>query len=222
MSPPAADPPPLHCLLCASSRVSEHAEAAGRRFWRCADCALVFVDPGQWLAPQQEADYYRLHRNDPDDPGYRRFVAPLVEALCAQLPPTSQGLDFGCGPGSAPAAMLGEAGHRVRGYDPQFLPDAAALEARYDFIVLCEVIEHLHAPAAVLAQLRALLRGPALIAIKTGFLPEPARFAHWHYLRDPTHVALYSPACLQWLANHLGLHCALRPEQGVALLSAPR
>nr|WP_282452798.1 class I SAM-dependent methyltransferase [Lysobacter sp. CAU 1642] len=162
-----------------------------------------------------------MHRNDPDDPGYRRFVAPLVEALRTRLAPASEGLDFGCGPGSAPAAMLREAGHRVTGYDPQFAPGADALRRQYDFVVVCEVAEHLQAPAAVFAMLRGRLRRGGVIGVKTGFVPEPERFVRWHYLRDPTHVVLFSPTSIEWLAAQLELECMLYPEHGVALLAAP-
>jgi hypothetical protein len=48
------------------------------------------------------------------------FSASLAGPLLARLAPASQGLDYGCGPGPALAAMLAEAGHAVALYDPLF------------------------------------------------------------------------------------------------------
>jgi SAM-dependent methyltransferase len=205
------------CALCGSVTIDPHAQVFGRDYLRCATCALVFLHPAQRLSRAAEAEYYRLHRNDADDAGYRRFVAPLVGALCARLPSGSEGLDFGCGEASAVSAMLREAGHVVRGFDPLFAPDAQALQRAYDFIVLSEVAEHLHAPAEVFARLRTLLRAGGLIAVGTGFPPEAARFAQWHYLRDPTHVAFWSPATCEWLARRLGLRCEVAAANVVLL-----
>lgn len=212
MSPAAAA-----CPLCAAP----HADVAGVGFLACARCALVFRDPARWPTPEAEQALYRTHRNDPADPGYRRFVQPLAEALLAQLPRASQGLDFGCGEGSALAAILIEGGLRVRGYDPLFAPDPAALAQDYDFIALCEVAEHLHDPRASFAALDRLLRPGGVLGIRTGFLPPPERFAQWHYLRDPTHVLFFSPDCLRWLAADMGYRCTL-PAANVALLQKPR
>jgi SAM-dependent methyltransferase len=208
------------CPLCAAAHSEPHAAVADRSYFRCPGCQLIFLDPQRWPSAEQEAAHYRLHRNAIHDPGYRRFVSPLVEALRTRLAPASQGLDFGCGPGPVVSAMLEEAGHRLRGYDPQFLPDRAALRLRYDFIVLSEVAEHLHTPIDVFTRLRALLRPGGLIAVMTGFAPDPPHFARWHYLRDPTHVMFYAPPTLRWLAGRLGLGCAI-PGPNIALLDAP-
>lgn len=35
----------------------------------------------------------------------------------------------------------------------------------------------------------------------TGFRPSRDRFPGWHYLRDPTHVCLYSRKTLTWIAH---------------------
>lgn len=207
---------PMPCPLCAARSSLPLVEVSGRAYHRCTRCQLAFLDPSQRLDAEAEAAYYRLHRNEADDPGYRRFVAPLVDAVLERLAPASEGLDFGCGPGSAVAAMLEESGHRVRRYDPQFAPDPAALEQRHDFIVLCEVAEHLHAPLLEFERLKRLLRPGGLIAVMTGFLPAADGLARWHYLRDPTHVVLYSPAALAWLAERIGLDCEL-PARNVAV-----
>ena len=104
-----------------------------------------------------EHAFYRTHENDPDDPGYRRFLARLATPLLDRLPARSRGLDYGCGPGPALAAMLREAGHAVALYDALFFPDPSVFGARYDFIACSETVEHFHDPAGQFDRLGALL-----------------------------------------------------------------
>ncbi len=212
--------PTSNCPLCESHCVDPHEAVGERDNFRCARCWLVFLDPTQRPQASEEAAHYRLHQNDVADQGYRRFVSPLVHSLLARLAPGSGGLDFGCGPGPVVAVMLEEAGHRVSRYDPQFMPDDAALSGCYDFIVLSEVAEHLHAPAAEFARLRGLLNPGGVIAVLTAFVPEPSGFARWHYHRDPTHVVFYASSTFRWLARKLDLRCEF-PAENVALLTSP-
>ncbi len=211
---------PRDCPLCAARTCSLYARVKEVAFLRCARCALVFRQPECWPGAEAEQALYRSHRNQPDDPGYRDFVRPLAAALLERLEAERSGLDFGCGEGSALAAILVEAGQRVRGYDPLFCPDARALAQDYDFIALCEVAEHLHRPRETFAMLDQRLRPGGLLALRTGFLPPPERFAGWHYLRDPTHVLFYSPQSLRWLATSLGHECEI-PCADVAILRKP-
>jgi SAM-dependent methyltransferase len=205
------------CLLCEEQAVG-FARTQGRDYWRCVGCGLVFLDPSQRLSVEAERAYYGTHRNDPDDPGYRRFLARLVQPLLERLDRPSHGLDFGCGPGSALAAMLDEAGHAIALYDPIFAPDASTLGAEYDFIACSEVLEHLHQPLVELERLSGLLRPGGLLAVMTGFPPDsPAAFAGWHYARDPTHVAFYGPQTFDWMARRLGMALEI-PDRNVALL----
>lgn len=210
------------CPLCADSPARFHARAdTWLDFWRCPACALVFRDPAQWPARDAEHAHYRLHDNRPDDPGYRNFLRPLFEAMQARLPPGAEGLDFGCGPGSALAAMLEEAGHLMRLWDPLFAPDTGPLQRRYAFVTASEVVEHLHTPMAALQQLDELLADGSLLGVLTGWPPAHWRdFARWHYRRDPTHVAFYGPETLRWIAQHFGWALEL-PNRNVAVFAKP-
>ena len=128
-----------HCPLCGAPDAPPFHRDKRREYLRCAECALVFVPPAYLLTRDEEKAEYDLHRNDPDDAGYRRFLSRLAEPLLQRLAPGSSGLDFGCGPGPALAAMLREAGHEVVLYDSFYAADAAVLERRYeegDVIVL--------------------------------------------------------------------------------------
>lgn len=171
--------------------------------------------------PDAELSEYLLHRNDPDDRGYRGFLGQFTEPLLRRLSPASRGLDYGCGPGPALAAMLREAGHEVALYDPFFQPDLAVLERQYDFITCTEVIEHFHRPCEQFNKLDALLRPGGVLGLMTRFLTDDTDFARWHYRRDPTHVVFYREQTLRQLAVRFGWECEI-PRVNVALMSKVR
>lgn len=49
-----------------------------------------------------------LHENDINDPGYRAFVAPVVDRISSDRTPKHFGLDFGAGPGPVIAKLLSD------------------------------------------------------------------------------------------------------------------
>ena len=209
------------CCVCRAAAARPLCRADGRDYWRCEACLATFLEPRQRPTPAEERAHYLLHENEPSDPGYRRFLARLADPLIAALPPGQDGLDYGCGPGPALAAMLGEAGHRVTLYDPFFAPDRSALARTYDFITCTEVVEHLHAPADELDRLGRMLRPGGLLAIMTCFQTDDDRFAGWHYRRDPTHVVFYREVTFRRVAAARGWGCDI-PAKDVVLLRVPR
>jgi SAM-dependent methyltransferase len=205
------------CPLCQSTAPS-FVVIQDKRYFRCLECDLVFLDPRNRLQREEEAAHYALHQNDPDDAGYRTFLSRLAVPILARLAPASEGLDYGCGPGPALAAMLGEAGHRVTLYDPMFQQDELALQRRYDFVVCSETAEHFFQPLDEFKRLFALLRPGGLLGVMTAFPPDtPAAFLRWHYPRDPTHVMFLGPHCFAWIAARLGMRFELA-EANIALL----
>ena len=210
----------MTCCVCTASRCRLFADYEGRSYWRCEECFATFLDPSMHPTPEVELREYRFHQNDPADLGYRRFIGEVVMPLLERLTPKSRGLDFGCGPGSAFAAMMREAGHSVALYDPFFCNDVEALEQTYDFIACTEVIEHFHQPAAEFAKLNELLKPGGWLALMTCFQRDDSRFEHWHYRRDPTHVVFYKQETLQFLARRFGWTCEF-PRKNVALMHRP-
>jgi len=216
------------CPLCGGeltlfASVPDGPKRAGRTiaFLDCPTCRLVVRDPAVWPTPEREADYYRLHENRADDPGYRRFLAPAFARLMPMLVPGVRVLDFGCGPDSALIAMAREQGVEMAGWDPQFHPDPGVLErGPFDVITCTETVEHLHRPAEVFARLDRLLRPGGRLVIQTGFVPESAVFADWHYRRDPTHVILFRAVTFRWLADAHGWQVAAI-EAPVAVFDKP-
>jgi SAM-dependent methyltransferase len=179
-----------------------------------------FLDPARRPTPEAERAHYRLHRNDPDDGRYRRFLSKLADPLLARLAPGASGLDYGCGPGPALAAMLEEAGHETALYDPVFRPDPAPLSRSHDFVCCTETAEHFHRPAAEFARLRTLVRPGGWLALMTCFQTDDARFEGWHYRADPTHVTFYRAETFRHLARCWGWSCEI-PVKDVALLRRP-
>ncbi|MDX6749154.1 class I SAM-dependent methyltransferase [Geminicoccaceae bacterium 1502E] len=196
------------CPLCAAV-ARPFALAHGRRYASCDDCGLAFLDPAQRLTPEEELAEYRLHRNDPADPFYRRHLAKVATPLSARLKPGAEGLDYGCGPGPALVAMMEEAGFAVRGYDPFFCPDESALARRYGFVTCTETVEHFCRPAAEWARLDGLLEPGGVLAVMTRLLTEKVDFPRWSYIRERSHVVFYRPRTMEWLAARFGWEVAI-------------
>lgn len=193
-----------HCPLCMGDRAPPFHEDARRNYLRCERCALVFVPARFRLSRDEERAEYLRHENDVDDPGYRRFLSRLADPLIQRLPPASQGLDFGCGPAPALATMLEEQGHKVALYDSFFAPETTALQQRYDFVTATEVVEHLHDPATELQRLWSRINEGGWLGVMTKLVRDRDAFAHWHYIRDPTHVCFFSRETWRWWAAQQG------------------
>ncbi len=188
------------CPLCDSPEGQEFARVGPRHYLRCPDCDLVWLRADLRPTEAEELAEYRLHRNDPGDPGYRRHLARLTEPLVARLKPGAQGLDFGCGPGPTISVMLAEQGFEVANHDPFFADDPGALARRYDFIACSETAEHFHRPAEDFTILAGLLRPGGLLGVMTRLLTPDIDFAAWPYIREISHVSFYSPQTLTAIA----------------------
>lgn len=212
--------PSPECPVCNAQPCAHFLTIDERDYWRCRQCEASFVDPSQLPRQSVEHAQYMLHRNEVNDPAYRMFLARLASPLLARLPAMSSGLDYGCGPGPALAAMLTEAGHRMAVYDPLFFDDRTVFEGRYDFITCTEVAEHFHRPREEFARLDTLLKPGGCLAVMTNFQTDDAAFAGWHYRRDPTHVVFYRETTLRTIAGHHNWRCEI-PCANVALLEKP-
>lgn len=206
----------IRCPVCETSALVPFLTIDATPYHRCEACEARVMDASAWLDERAERAVYDLHDNDPRDEGYRRFLSKLTGPLLERLAPGARGLDFGCGPGPALAAMLRESGMEMTLFDPFYYPDRCALTQQYDFITCTEVVEHLHRPAEIFRQLDRLLVPGGLLGVMTCFQTDDERFANWHYRRDPTHIVFYRQATMQWLARAHGWELDI-PAKDVAI-----
>ncbi|MBW7472631.1 class I SAM-dependent methyltransferase [Marinobacter sp. F4218] len=210
----------MTCPVCEQGQLMDFQTVGARHYLRCPVCEATVMSESCRLSEAEEKAVYDYHENDTGDPGYRRFLSKLAEPLLERLEPGLSGLDFGCGPGPELAGMLKEAGMEMCVYDPFFHPSTDVLNRRYDFLTCTEVIEHLHRPSKVFHQLDELLKPGGWLGIMTCFQTDDARFANWHYRRDPTHVVFYREQTLAVIAGQLGWELTV-PRKDVALLRKP-
>lgn len=204
------------CPLCAHPAALVD-EDRRRRYFQCPECLLIFADPASHLDAAAEKAVYDLHRNDPADAGYRRFLEHLATPLLARLHPGMRGLDYGCGPGPALSAILCQAGMHMTDYDPCYAPDPAALEREYDFVTCTEVVEHFKRPAQDWERLVGLVRPGGWLGVMTQLVISPERFRRWQYRNDPTHVAFHSAETFAWIGTRFGFDVE-RVDTAVMLL----
>jgi len=191
----------ITCPLCAATGPGHFGQDKARDYYRCENCSLVFVTPDQYLSAEAEKAEYDLHRNNPGDEGYRRFLGRLFLPMQQCLPAGSCGLDFGSGPGPTLSLMFEEAGFDMAIYDHFYARDPSVFVRQYDFITATEVVEHLHQPWPELKRLWGLLKPGGKLGIMTKLVQNRDAFARWHYKNDLTHVCFFSSSTFEWLAG---------------------
>jgi hypothetical protein len=132
----------------------------------------------------------------------RKLIDP-VEKL---ISPDAKGLDYGSGPYPMLVKVMQEDGHDICAWDPYFEPRNELLMQKYDYITCCEVVEHFNKPSESWEQLIGLLKKDGILGVSTSLVPDDIAFEKWHYIRDDTHVSLYSLKTIQWICNHWGLN----------------
>lgn len=208
------------CPLCNTPSMAFHDDGK-RPYFQCPDCELVHVPHAWQLDSQAEKAVYDQHENHVQDPGYRAFLSRLAQPLLECLPASCRGLDFGCGPGPALAAMLREQGHEVALYDLYYAPHEEVFQQQWDFISATEVVEHLGQPRVELERLWQCLKTGGLLALMTKRVTSPQAFATWHYKNDPTHISFFSESTFHWLAAHWQAELSIVANDVVILRKQP-
>ena len=189
------------CPLCGSKNTSAYTGDKFRQYLICSECLLVFVPKQYHVSDALEKERYDRHNNHPKDKGYRKFLSRLFDPLRAKLSAGAVGLDFGCGPGPALAAMFSEAGFRMDLYDKFYADNPFVFSKKYDFITATEVLEHLKQPGIELSRLHGLLKPSGILGIMTKLVIDRPAFDKWHYKNDLTHICFFSRPTFEWLAN---------------------
>lgn len=66
----------------------------------------------------------------------------------------------------------------------------------------------------------AMVRPGGWLAIMTCFQTDDARFANWHYRKDPTYVVFYREETFHYLANRSDWFCEI-PSKNLVLMRRP-
>ena len=109
------------------------------------------------------------------------------------------GLDFGAGHGPVIAKILEDKNFDVKIYDPFFYNKKSLLKTKYDYIIICEVIEHFHKPNQEFELLYNLLNPNGKLIIMTEPLLDNTEFSKWYYKNDETHVFFYSLKTFEYI-----------------------
>jgi Methyltransferase domain len=206
------------CPLCGSQNPKDFPGDGRRAYFRCQACALIFVDRTSLLPAEDEKARYKLHQNNPQDTGYRAFLARLVDPLAERLGVSPlEGLDFGCGPGPTLSVMMEEMGYCMAKYDPFFFLDPAVLDKQYDFVTCTEAIEHFYFPNREWKRLVGLVKPGGWLGIMTKLVTEGTSFTDWYYAGDPTHVCFFSRETFRFLGESDGLQVSFVGDNVVLL-----
>jgi SAM-dependent methyltransferase len=210
----------MNCVLCENWAPPFYGdEKKGQQYYCCDACDLRFLDPKARLDAKEEQARYSLHNNDILDPGYQKFVDPLLQLITTHIPSTAKGLDYGCGEGPVLTHLLAKQGYDVSLYDPFFHDEKSVLERKYDFIFSIEVIEHFYHPAQELKKLKNILAPGGHLLFMTLMYDKDIDFSAWFYRLDPTHVCFYSDQTFRWIQKKFGFKTYQKVGPRIAWLS---
>jgi SAM-dependent methyltransferase len=159
------------------------------------------------MTVEDERARYAHHDNTPTNEGYVRFLGQVADVVEGLVGPGMRILDFGSGQNAVLAGLLRARGHDCTAYDPLYGLGASALQATYDAIVVCEVIEHLRDPRGELRSLAACLAPAGRLVVRTRCYPSLDELGSWWYARDATHLNFFARRTLEVAAGLCGLSC---------------
>jgi SAM-dependent methyltransferase len=193
-----------------------------RRALACEECAVVFVHP-QPTTAALTAQYapggaYRTARADrvpaASKPGAPALLAALDGHFPATRPPAGATiLDFGCGTGGWLDAFQ-DRGWETFGIEPSTDAafarhrqlDTVPADARFDFVLMHHVLEHLGRPRDTLRDIAASLRpgGHCLVSVPRLDTIDVHRDVEY-CLQPRTHIVAFTEACLTSLLARVDL-----------------
>ncbi len=190
-----------NCPLCGSNHTESYFSNKDSKYFTCSECELVFSPDEFHLNETEEKSRYDLHRNNPKDERYRKFLSKIFNPVLRYLSPGDVGLDFGSGPGPTLSLMFSEQGYKVDLFDKFYANNESIFNNKYNFITSSEVVEHLDNPGVELNRLFNMLDNGGVLAIMTQMLNSDIDFSSWHYKDDPTHICFFSKNTMKYLAK---------------------
>ena len=193
----------MTCPLCNNKNVHTIDNDSLREYVQCRLCDLIFVPRSSCVGEEQERKRYDLHSNTINDAGYVRYletVADYLRYIPLQKPET---LDFGSGQNAILTHILNRRGIPCTAYDPLYDIGTSALSRKYDFVIMCEVIEHVRDLYNELTRIRDLLNDNGFVLIRTQMVKDIAGFTSWWYTKDITHINFFSYRTLEYVGDFL-------------------
>lgn len=186
------------CSLC-NHETEQFLTFRRKEYYECSNCGSIQMHPDSYISLVKEKHRYELHNNDVFDLGYQNFVKPIIDYVLTNNKETDKGLDFGAGNGPVIAMILEHKNFDVKIYDPFFHNNKDLLKTKYDYIIICEVIEHFHKPKQEFELLYNLLNPNGELIIMTDPLLDNTDFSKWYYKNDETHVFFYSLKTFEYI-----------------------
>lgn len=192
------------CFHNFSSSATAFLHSENRDYYHCDCCDVIFVPPEFHLNAEQEQAVYSQHQNNPQDAGYRQFLARAIAPIQSSFKQGDTALDYGSGPGPTLHLMLAELGLEVEHYDLYFHPDNEVLTRQYNLITCTEVMEHIATASEHWKLLFGLVKPDGKLSIMTKRHLGTEKFVSWHYKMDSTHIVFYSEQTIRWIAKQYG------------------
>lgn len=194
----------MKCELCGGETLSPINEV----YEQCNNCKGIIRKLEFRLTPSQEKSRYLEHNNDVFDKRYQQFTAPVTQYILSNYNTSHTGLDYGCGPGPVIAHVLNQNGIKPTLYDPYFMPGKGYTAQLFDYIYSCEVFEHFWYPAQEIKHLLSRLKPKGRLIVHTALYRNHTPFKGWNYKNDPTHVFIYTPETITFIAQSFNLKIA--------------
>ncbi len=192
----------MTCPLCNCEKAAFYEKDKNRSFYLCPECKLVFDDPNGHISLEDEKERYDKHNNTNDNTGYVKYLQNIIDTFQPSIKTAKVGLDFGSGPTPVMADLLQNQGYVMEIFDVFYANRPDVWQKQFDFIIMCEVIEHLHHPNEELARLEKAIREDGYLVIVTNLYDNVVNFKDWWYKNDATHVCFYSKHTIDWMANN--------------------
>lgn len=192
-----------NCPLC-NGKSTIFYKQDKKHFFQCLDCHGIFLNQKLRLNSSDEIVRYELHENDVEDKNYQQFVSPITNAVLENFTKKDKGLDFGAGTGPVISKVLKDFNYQIAPYDPFFHKNPSLLEATYNYIACCEVMEHFYHPKKEFNLLKKLLKTKGKLYCMTALYDDTIDFEHWYYKNDPTHVFIYHQKTIHWIKESIG------------------
>lgn len=168
---------------------------------------------------ESEKNRYLEHQNAELTDGYKKFLHNIIDPLASIQSNLDRGLDFGCGPYPMMSKLLSNEGFLVENYDPFFYP-LVLDDKMYDFITLCEVIEHFSHPKLELNKIKKMLRLGGHLYIQTSLLHSGIDFKSWWYKDDITHVSFFSEKTIRYICQSVGFEQIEVSHKNIVILKS--